>query len=220
LWIGDVDPAIVPTGAPNVTRPLGALPVVFAMPGIAAEALLFWAPRLFPLQLYSTVSRVTNALIIAGLIVVWGINAVSTYEDYFVKWPQQPETQFVFQADLAAIAKDIDASDVLDVSVGGLSNDTMDDPSLYLLRQRKDVRVRWFDSGSPISSGGALVQPTGSPARIYIPKIVPLIAVLDQFNAFFSVARQRIFVATKFGMHLMLCLIGTRHACLPTQPCY
>jgi hypothetical protein len=30
------------------------------------------------------------------------------------------------------------------------------------------------------------VQPLGSPARIYIPKIVPLIAVLDQFNAFFQ----------------------------------
>ncbi len=114
-------------------------------------------------------------LIVAGLIVVLGINAVSTYEDYFVKWPQHPETQFVFQADFAAIAKDIDASDVMDVSVGGLSNDTMDDPSLYLLRHRKDVRVRWFDSGSPISSGGALVQPIGSPARIYIPTIVPLI---------------------------------------------
>ena len=102
------------------------------------------------------VSRVTNVLIVAGLIVVLGVNAVSTYEDYFIKWPQHPETQFVFQADFAAIAKDIDASDVMDVSVGGLSNDTMDDPSLYLLRQRKDVRVRWFDSAvSPTQQRGS-----------------------------------------------------------------
>ena len=186
-WIGVMLlPTIFSAGAPNFTRTLGALPMVFAMTGIAAETLLFWAPRLFPLQFYSSVSRVTNVFIGLGLLIVLGINAVSTYEDYFVKWPQQSETQFVFQADFAAIAKDIDASDVMDVSVGGLSNDTMDDPSLYLLRQRKDVRVRWFDSGSPISSGGALVQPIGSPARIYIPKIVPLIAVLDQFNAFFQ----------------------------------
>lgn len=186
LWIGVMlIPTIVTTGAPNFTRTLGALPMVFAMPGIAVEALLFWIPRLFLLQLYPTVSRVTNVLIGLGLIVVLGINAVSTYEDYFVKWPQHSETQFVFQADFAAIAKDIDASAVMDVSVGGLSNDTMDDPSLYLLRNRKDVRVRWFDSGSPISSGGALVQPIGSPARIYIPAIVPFIPVLEQFNAFF-----------------------------------
>ncbi len=187
LWIGVMlIPAIVTTGAPNFTRTLGALPMVFAMPGIAVEALLFWTPRLFPLPMYARVSRVTNVLIVAGLIVVLGVNAVSTYEDYFVKWPQHPETQFVFQADLAAIAQDIDASGVLDVAVGGLSNDTLDDPSLYLLRQRKEVQVRWFDSGSPISSGGALVQPTGSPARIYVPALVPLAAVLDQFNASFQ----------------------------------
>ena len=175
LWIAVMlIPSIVTTGAPNFTRTLGALPMVFAVPGIAVEALLFWAPRLFPLQMYARVSRVTNVLIIAGLIVVLSVNAVSTYEDYFVKWPQHPETQFVFQADFAAIAKDIDASDVADVSVGGLSNDTMDDPSLYLLRNRKNVRVRWFDSGSPISSGGAVLLPFGPGERVYIPSIVPV----------------------------------------------
>jgi hypothetical protein len=186
LWIGVMlIPTIFSTGAPNFTRTLGALPMVFAMPGIAVEALLFWAPRLFPLQMYDKVSRVTNVLIVAGLIVVLGVNAVSTYEDYFVKWPQHPETQFVFQADFAAIAEDIDASDVMDVSVGGLSNDTMDDPSLYLLRNRKDVRVRWFDSGSPISSGGAYLAPgkfsDTTCGQIYIPKTVPILPVLEAY---------------------------------------
>jgi 4-amino-4-deoxy-L-arabinose transferase-like glycosyltransferase len=181
LWIGVMMiPTIVTTGAPNFTRTLGALPMVFAMPGIAAEALLFWAPRLFPLQMYAKVSRVTNVLIVTGLIVVLGGNAVSTYEDYFIKWPQHPETRFVFQADFAAIAKDIDASDVMDVSVGGLSNDTMDDPSLYLLRQRKDVRVRWFDSGSPISSGGALIIPKAA-GRIYLSDVVPVAGIFAEW---------------------------------------
>ena len=175
LWIGVMlIPTIVTTGAPNFTRTLGALPMVFAMPGIAVEASLFWAPRLFPLQYYQTASRMTTAIIWLGLIVVLGVNAVSTYEDYFIKWPQHPETQFVFQADFAAIAKDIDASDVMDVSVGGLSNDTMDDPSLYLLRQRKDVQVRWFDSGSPISSGGAIIGGGDFPRVVYVPSIVPI----------------------------------------------
>jgi 4-amino-4-deoxy-L-arabinose transferase-like glycosyltransferase len=183
LWIGVMlIPTIVTTGAPNFTRTLGALPLVFAMPGIAVEALLFWTPRLFPLPMYDKVSRITTALISAGLIVVLGVNAVSTYEDYFVKWPQHPETQFVFQADFAAIAKDIDASDVMDVSVGGLSNDTLDDPSLYLLRQRKDVRVRWFDSGSPLSSGGALIMPN-TVGRIYLPSVVPVKDVFAEWLA-------------------------------------
>jgi hypothetical protein len=62
----------------------------------------------------------------------------------------------------------------MDVAVGGLSNDTLDDPSLYLLRRRKDVRVRWFDPGSPLSSGGAVVDWHGSPRTIYVPGIVPV----------------------------------------------
>lgn len=175
LWIGVMlIPTIVTSGAPNFTRTLGALPMVFALPGFMVEWLLFWTPRLFPLQMYTRISRITNVVIVVGLITVLGMNAASTFEDYFVKWPQHPETQFVFQADFAAIAKDIDASAVMDVSVGGLSNDTLDDPSLYLLRNRKDVRVRWFDSGSPISSGGALIHALQPEATYtYIPSIVP-----------------------------------------------
>jgi hypothetical protein len=142
---------------------------------------LFWLPRFVPVRNFVTLSRGTNVIGAVALIGVLGINAVSTYEDYFIKWPAHPETQFVFQADFAAIAKDIDASDVLGVSVGGLSNDTMDDDSLYLLRQRKDVRVRWFDSGSPISSGGAVVvsHDTYMNDSIYVPAIVP---ISDQLN--------------------------------------
>ena len=172
-------PTIFSTGAPNFTRTLGALPMVFAMPGIAVEALLFWAPRLFPLQMYDTVSRITNVLIVVGLIMVLGVNIASTYEDYFIKWPQHPETQFVFQADFAAIAKDIDANQVPRAYVGGLSNDSMDAPSLYLLRQRKDVKVGWFDSGSPISSGGALMDFFTISPPTYIPSIVPVSSLLE-----------------------------------------
>ena len=182
LWIGVMlIPTIVTTGAPNFTRTLGALPMVFALPGFMVEWLFFWVPRLFPLQMYTSVSRITNAVIILGLFIVFVMNAGSTYQDYFINWPQHPETLFVFQADFAAIAKDIDASTVTDVSVGGLSNDTLDDPSLYLLRNRKDVRVRWFDSGSPLSSGGATLVPFqfGKKTSIYFPSLVPVPAMIS-----------------------------------------
>ncbi len=182
LWIGAMlSPTVVTTGAPNFTRTLGALPMAFAMPGIAVEFALFWLPRFVPVRNFAALSRVAGTIGGVALIGVLGINAVSTYDDYFIKWPAHPETQFVFQADFAAIAKDIDASDVMDVSVGGLSNDTMDDSSLYLLRQRKDVRVRWFDSGSPISSGGAIVLPYPV-GRIYFPSIVPISESLLQIK--------------------------------------
>ena len=164
IWIGAMlIPTLVTSGAPNFTRTLGALPMVFALPGLAVEWLSFKLAKVASLR----------PIFALGLIGVFGMNAASTYDDYFNQWPNHSETQFVFQSDFAAIARDIDASDVMDVSVGGLSNDTLDDPSLYLLRRRKDVRVRWFDSGSPISSGGALLEPF-TPGHVYFPSIVPI----------------------------------------------
>jgi 4-amino-4-deoxy-L-arabinose transferase-like glycosyltransferase len=175
IWIGAMlIPTIVTSGAPNFTRTLGALPMAFALPGLAVEWFTIWPLRMVAMKYAQAIGRALRPISIAAVLVIFGINAASTYQDYFNKWPAQPETQFVFQADFAAIAKDIDASSVKDVSVGGLSNDTMDDPSLYLLRQRKDVRVRWFDSGSPISSGGAIVFWDNSAVYIYVPAIVPI----------------------------------------------
>lgn len=192
LWIGSMlIPTIVTTGAPNFTRTLGALPMVFAMPGIAAEFALFWLPRLVPMRNFAALSRLTGALVGVALIGVMAVNAASTWDDYFNKWPNHPETQFVFQADFAAIARDIDVSDVMDVSVGGLSSETMDDLSLYLLRQRKDVRVRWFDSGSPISSGGAIVSPAAYPSSsLYLPSIVPVASRLQYILTSFRQSKQ------------------------------
>ncbi|HKZ84279.1 MAG TPA: glycosyltransferase family 39 protein [Anaerolineae bacterium] len=179
IWIGAMlIPTIVTTGAPNFTRALGALPMVFALPGIAVDWLAFWTPRWIAMQHFHRVRRILAPILASALLAVFAVNAASTYDDYFNKWPQHPETQFVFQADFAAIAKDIDASGVMDVAVGGLSNDTLDDPSLYLLRRRKGVRVRWFDPGSPLSSGGAVVDWYGSPRTIYVPGIVPVAPLL------------------------------------------
>lgn len=180
LWIGSMlIPTVVTTGAPNFTRTLGALPMVFAMPGLAAEFALFWLPRVIPARNFAALSRATGAIGSVALIGVLAINAVSTYDDYFIKWPAHPETQFVFQADFAAIAQDIDMNRPSKVYVGGLSNDSLDEPSLYLLRQRKDVHVGWFDSGSPISSGGALMDWFTAGPATYIPSIVPLSPLLN-----------------------------------------
>ncbi len=175
IWIGSMlIPSIVTSGAPNFTRTLGALPMVFALPAIGLEWLAIWPLRMIDMAHTQEISRRLKPIGIVVLIGVFGINALSTFDDYFNKWPNHPETQFVFQADFAAIAKDIDANNVMDISVGGLSNDTMDDDSLRLLLQHKDVRLRWFDSGSPISSGGAIVFWDNSPVYIYVPAIVPI----------------------------------------------
>jgi hypothetical protein len=120
--------------------------------------------------------RVLRSVLALGLI----LNAGLTAYDYFVRWPQLPETQFVWQTDLAAAARSLDADpQALDVTVAGLSNDAMDAPSLGLLLKRRDLRVRWVDSGSPLGAGGALLAFPGG-GRLLVPSSVPLNPVLAE----------------------------------------
>ena len=57
MWIGAMlIPTIVTTGAPKFTRTLGALPMVFAMPGIAVDWALFWLPRFIPMRNFATIT--------------------------------------------------------------------------------------------------------------------------------------------------------------------
>ena len=92
-----------------------------------------------------------------------------------IRWPAHPETQFVWQTDLATVASYLDSArnGPTDIAVAGLSNETMDDASLGLLARRRDLSVRWFDSRS------ALVFPSGG-GRLFIPQVVPLDSLLRQ----------------------------------------
>ncbi|MBN1887262.1 MAG: glycosyltransferase family 39 protein [Thermoflexales bacterium] len=179
IWLGAMlSPTLVTAEAPNFTRALGALPAVMLLPGIAWEwiGILLHRdaqrrfahrdPRRFKLcaTLCSSVSLCVLLILNAGL---------SAY-DYFARWPRLPETQFVWQTGLAAAAHSLDADpQAQDVTVAGLSNDSMDAPSLALLLKRRDLRVRWVDSGSPLGSGGALLAFPGG-GRLLVPSSVPL----------------------------------------------
>jgi 4-amino-4-deoxy-L-arabinose transferase-like glycosyltransferase len=161
LWLGVMlTPTLVTTDAPNFVRTLGALPAVMMLPGIVLT--------MFPACSY--VLRTAYCV----LAVAFVLNAGLTVNDYFFRWPQIPETQFVWQTDLSAIARTLDADpQIVDVTAAGLSNNSLDAPTLELLMQRDDVRMRWVDTGSPLGAGGALVVPQNG-GRLLIPSIVPL----------------------------------------------
>ncbi len=197
LWlVALLLPAMVTAAPPNFVRTLGALPPIFAFPGIAAAALSHWAqtllspsatpafapersagasvrpssPALAFLQGFALRhARRSFCLLPLAFLVVVVLNLLLTARDYFVRWPAHPETQFVWQTDLASIARYLDSTRDTppDISVAGLSNETMDDSSLRLLIKRRDLDVRWFDSRT------ALVLPS-SGGQIFIPRIVPL----------------------------------------------
>lgn len=177
IWLAALlIPTLVTSEAPNLVRALGALPAVMMLPGIGAR----WVSDLDRKQSAARWPRLTYSVI--GLALA--LNVWLTVRDYFIRWPQMAETQFVWQTDLAAVARALDADpSAADVTVAGLSNDSMDAPSLALLMRRDAARVRWVDTGSPLSAGGALVAPQWG-GRLFVPSIVPLNpALADQLAA-------------------------------------
>jgi hypothetical protein len=166
VWLGVmVTPSLVTIEAPNFVRTLGAMPAVMILPAVGME----W--------LFDRLPTNNSRFLLAGWIVI-GVSAVVnlgwTSWDYFVRWREIPETQFVWQTDLRDLADWLDAKPNLkDVTIGGLSATSMDEPSLQLMLVREDLQPRWCDPGSPLGTGGGFVVPWGG-GWLAIPSITPV----------------------------------------------
>lgn len=170
IWLGVMlSPTVVTVDAPSFVRALGALPAVMLLPGVGAT----WY-----IQRCSRLSKWMQVVFVGVLSAVFALNVGLTVYDYSVRWPLIPSGQFVWQADLVDIARWVDDHpDVSDLTVAGLSNDTMDSPSFDLLLRRTDVQVRWVDTGSPLGTGGAWLVPRNG-GQLYAPAIVPVNTLL------------------------------------------
>jgi hypothetical protein len=183
LWlIVMLTPSLVTIEAPNFVRTLGALPPVMILPGIGVA----WCRE----QL-ARYSQIGSRALAAVMAVAFVANVGLTARDYFVRWPQIPEVGFVWQRDFVAAAAWLDAHpEIGDVTVAGLSNATMDAPSLDLLLRREDAAIRWVDTGSPLSAGGALVIPAAG-GHLIVPDVAPLDATLAAYLAERGASKQQ-----------------------------
>jgi hypothetical protein len=204
LWlIVMLTPSLVTIEAPNFVRTLGALPPVMVLPGIGVawcrERLARW------MQGHRSAPRVVAAVMVVAFVANVGLTA----RDYFIRWPQIPEVGFVWQRDFVAVADWLDAHpEIEDVTVAGLSNATMDAPSLALLLQREDfairrdvAAIRWVDTGSPLSAGGALVIPAAG-GHLIVPDVAPLDATLAALLADRGASKQQHARFTAFELPL------------------
>lgn len=166
VWLGAMMiPSLVTIEAPNFVRTLGAMPAVMILPAVGAD----W--------LFDRLGARGSGFVAAGRVVIGAaafVNLGWTGWDYFVRWPAVPETQFVWQTDLRNLADWLDAKPELrDVTVGGLSATSMDEPSLQLMLVRQDLRSRWCDPGSPLGVGGGVLVP-GDGGWLAVPSVTPL----------------------------------------------
>jgi len=102
IWCGATSlPAILAGGSPFFLRAIGAMPSFFLLPALAVE------------ELWAVVDRGegrsgrlwAKGLIGVGLALLLGFSLWATFLDYFVTWPAHPQTRWIYNADLADLAR-------------------------------------------------------------------------------------------------------------------
>lgn len=162
LWLLiSLIPSLVTINAPSHIRSLNALVVMTTFPAIFIHK-LSQLSTVFPRL--STKTR-KLALTFAGFM-FFSLYAVRTVHLLFTIWPTGGEVPFVWQTALAEAAAIVEASAETAVALAGWSPETMDSPTMTLLRQNDTVPISHFNPEEGtllIPPSLYLVRPAGLP---------------------------------------------------------
>lgn len=165
-------PSALSPDAPSTVRLIGALPVVYLLPGIALEAV---ARRYRTSPDRQTDERRLVAGLFAAFLVLGGINGYRTIRDGFVRWPGELETRLRYQSVLLDMGRHWSASGAIAPVVVDVFYEPIDADSLRRTIGA-DPGARWVQSGASVS--GAMVWPGGEGSTVYVPEYAPLEAAL------------------------------------------
>ena len=172
-------PSIVTIDAPSSIRIINALPIVTICPVIGLQVIHFFRRLSTASEWLSpeTGRKVLLATLLALLVIYGGRTARAIFQI----WPEDSEVQFVWQQALTEAAAFLDAAPGAGpVAVGGWTPDTLDPPTIDLSLRREDLSLRYFD---PTQSLIIPAAPTGDPARIVHPTLLPLAPTIASLMA-------------------------------------
>jgi hypothetical protein len=164
-------PSALSPDAPSTVRLVGALPIVYLLPGLAVSALgarfRAWAAageRRPPRRALAGVLLVAAVLLLVA-------NGWRTVRDGR-RWSADLETRLRYQTALRDIARHWQAGEGGAPVVAEVFYEPIDGASLRRTAGR-DPRARWVQTGGGVA--GALVWPAGpDEARLYVPEYAPL----------------------------------------------
>lgn len=150
-------PAMVTPFSPNFVRAIAAWPVSFVFAGLAMAEILRFVRRKSSQQ-----SAVRNQrLAVAFFVIVLILNAASTFNDYFIKWPAGDYVRFWQQATWTQAVRTLNADpSTTPIAASGLSIHDFDPQTFDLLGVRSDLKVKWFDCRHAILYPVDMQQPT------------------------------------------------------------
>lgn len=162
LWLGTaVIPSLVTIDAPSSIRIINALVVITIFPAILMHKLIELSTD-FP-----QLSTKNRKLALTFLIFMFSLLYLGrTVRDTFYVWPTSDEIPFVWQSAFRDVAEYLDESGNTAVALAGWSPETMDSPSMTLLRQNDAVAISHFNP-----QDGSLIIPKDK--QIFRPTELP-----------------------------------------------
>jgi hypothetical protein len=164
-------PAMITPFSPNFVRTIASWPIPFVFAGLAMTEAVNWAGKQRG-QLFSLSFR---HLVIGLFALVLGWNAVATFVDYFVHWPQDGYVRFWQQATWTQAVRALNADpSTAPIAASGLSIHDFDPQTFDLVGLRSDLKVKWFDCRSAM-----LYPQDGAITRYLTPAYLPCDADLQ-----------------------------------------
>lgn len=166
IWLGvTLIPSAVTPDAPSTVRLVGAMPVVYLLPGLAVD----WLTKVkFPKYAFSRFAPFALSFVLIFLFV---LNLARTVQDGFVRWPAATETHLNYQKVLLDITRHRQNDSAGTPVIADNFYEPIDQESL-VLNLGYDLPVRW------VQGGGAVVYPAGGDGRFYVPEFAPPQAAL------------------------------------------
>ena len=171
IWLAvGLLPSALSPDAPSTVRLVGALPVVYLLPGLAVAAAAV-RPRAWLANRTPAVRWAIAGAALGLALLLAAFNGYRTVRDGFAAWAANLETRLRYQTALRDIGDHWSAGDGGAPVVAEVFYEPIDGATLRRVIGR-DPLARWVQTGGGVA--GALVWPAGQAARLYVPEYAPL----------------------------------------------
>lgn len=181
VWLAvTLIPSAITPQAPSSVRLVGAMPIVYLLPGLAVA---FVWKRLetrdwrlvanYRQQTKDNGQRITPIYALFCLLLALLVlgNGARTVRDGFIRWPGAQETRLEhYQATLLDMARHVTANPAVELVLADGFFEPIDRDS-FRRSLGHDPAARWVQQGSGVA--GALVLPGGG-GRLYVPEYAPI----------------------------------------------
>lgn len=175
IWLAvTLLPSALTPQAPSTVRLVGAIPVVYVLPGLAL-AWLVRQPQTEKRKTENGKRQTENRIWLTAFgllaLALLAVNVWRTVDDGFRRWPAALETRLRYQTVLLDIARDWEAEPTARVVVADSYYEFIDADTLrHNLGEWPPAR--WVQTGDEVA--GAVVIPAGAgDGRFYVPEFAP-----------------------------------------------